>query len=140
MPLTGTVGNQASFLTLESRFARWKGSTRRRQTRRQSLHPLEGSFSLLDRNNSRAIISTDTITVVSPFPVEDDLSVCWNPSIIPSTNLSEFAIKIGNARGYGMLSTCAHSSLLVSMLLHPGIFCSHKICMNGRPNIDCLCL
>ncbi|KAL8440015.1 hypothetical protein Efla_004931 [Eimeria flavescens] len=102
----GVSQQQLVLLALKSRFAKhWKGSMDRSRYRADRRKRLEGMLSLLQTQSWEAIAIADRLTVAAPSPVEGTVSVCWNPLLVPTENLTDFTIIIGKIMGYGIVRT-----------------------------------
>lgn len=64
-------------------------------------------LSLLQQDDQE-LFSVDSMTVISPLPVDDSLAVCWNPLRTPTDQLEDFTLEIGKAFGYGKLQCVVH--------------------------------
>ncbi|CDJ28361.1 uncharacterized protein EMH_0014250 [Eimeria mitis] len=91
--------SQSSFVELKA------GRTRRRSShaaRRQKLPRLEDGIVSFVQEDDQELVSTGSMTFMSPMPVDDTMAVCWNPLRTPTNRLEDFTFEIGKVYGYGL--------------------------------------
>ncbi|KAL8271945.1 hypothetical protein Esti_004069 [Eimeria stiedai] len=104
----GAASDEPIFLALKSRFAKQLNSPmKHRRSRIERLKRLEGVLSMVQSESRQTLAVPESLTVTARAPVEDTLSVCWNPLLEPTNNLGEFTMKIGTMIGYGIVATDA---------------------------------
>ncbi|KAL8449815.1 hypothetical protein Emed_002778 [Eimeria media] len=102
----GAASDQPVFLALKSRFAKQlKSPMKHRRSRIERLKRLEGILSMMQAESWQTLAVPESLTVTARSPVEDTVSVCWNPLLQPTNNLQDFTVKIGTVIGYGIVAT-----------------------------------
>ncbi|OEH75896.1 cysteine repeat modular [Cyclospora cayetanensis] len=112
----GAASGSGSFLAVNSRVTRhWRDISMHRHSRLTKLRHMHGDpFALLQGIPENAHVLTDSLTVEASQPVDDTVSICWNPLTVPTDNLSDFTMTIGKAIGYtitNIVAFCTSGSL-----------------------------
>ncbi|CDI87078.1 cysteine repeat modular protein, putative [Eimeria praecox] len=92
--------SQPSFVERKSRRPRRRSSYP--AGRRKQLPRLEDGIVSLLQQDDKELLSVDSMTVISPLPVDDSLAICWNGLREPTDRLEDFTLEIGKAVGYGV--------------------------------------
>lgn len=73
---------------------------------KQRIREEDGVVSWLQQDDK--VFSVDSMTVISPLPVDDSLAICWNSLRTPTDRLEDFTLEIGKALGYGKHQCVVH--------------------------------